>query len=96
MRESEVEQYLVTRIRDLGGQCRKVQWVGTHGAPDRLIGIPAYHPKPARHAFVELKAPGKKLEPHQLREHARLAAIGLVVLVIDSKAGVDAWADAQW
>ena len=38
--------------------------------------------------FVELKAPGKKPAAHQLREHARLMALGQRVEVIDSLAGV--------
>lgn len=38
----------------------------------------------------ELKAPGKKPEPHQQREHDRLRALGMTVDVIDSKEGAEA------
>jgi len=39
--------------------------------------------------LIELKAPGKPPEPHQVREHQRLRAAGLDVRVIDSLEGVD-------
>lgn len=40
-------------------------------------------------SFVELKATGKPPNEGQLREHARLRALGFDVRVIDSKEGVD-------
>jgi hypothetical protein len=39
--------------------------------------------------FVELKAPGKKPTPGQLREHARLRELGFRVEVLDSTEAVD-------
>jgi hypothetical protein len=39
---------------------------------------------------VELKAPGKTPEPHQVREHARMRDFGERVEVIDSLEAVDA------
>lgn len=39
--------------------------------------------------WPELKAPGKKAEPHQLREHERMRKMGQRVVVIDSYEGVD-------
>lgn len=41
--------------------------------------------------FVELKAPGKKPDHHQEREHARLRALGCNVFVLDSIEAVDAY-----
>ena len=38
---------------------------------------------------MELKATGKKAEPHQLREHERMRKMGQRVVVIDSMAGVE-------
>lgn len=46
---------------------------------------------PALTAWVELKAPGQKPEPHQAREHKRLEAMGQTVLVLDSIEAVDTW-----
>lgn len=94
-REAEVESYLTTRVRQHGGEVRKVKWLGRNGAPDRLIMFPTEQLTetltiPGTHAFVELKRPGEKPRPNQLREHDRLRACGFTVLVIDSFEGVDA------
>ena len=40
MRESTIEKYLVKRVKELGGEVRKVAWVGRQGAPDRLVMLP--------------------------------------------------------
>lgn len=87
MRESIIEKHLVKRVKELGGECRKVQWVGRRGAPDRLVMLPSLWT--GRTTWVELKAPGVKPEAHQLREHARMRAMGQRVVVIDSIEGVD-------
>lgn len=95
MREAEVEAHLVKRVRELGGEVRKVQWIGRNGAPDRLVMLPpelkdGRATSPAyRTIWVELKAPGQKAKPHQVREHARMTAMGQRVLVIDSIDGVE-------
>jgi len=85
----------------MGGEVRKVQWIGRRGAPDRLVMLPATWFKkleapfgltgnfPAQTIWVELKAPGKKPELHQLREHDRMRAMGQRVEVIDSLARVE-------
>lgn len=84
MRESEIEAYLVKRVRALGGECRKVQWTGRRGAPDRFVMLPD---RPA--FWVELKATGEKCSPAQKREHARMGELGQRVEVIDSPEEVD-------
>jgi len=94
MRESTIEKYLVKRVKALGGEVRKVQWIGRRGAPDRLVMLPTVAaPKPGmlirQTIWVELKAPGKEAEPHQLREHKRMRKTGQYVVVIDSLLGVD-------
>jgi len=92
MRESEIEKYLVKRVKELGGEAHKVVWPGRRGAPDRVVFLPgASFWDPNSCVWVELKAPGKKPEPHQLRVHERMRAMGQTVLVIDSKEGVDQW-----
>lgn len=40
MRESQIEKYLVKRVKELGGEVRKVQWIGRRAAPDRLVMLP--------------------------------------------------------
>lgn len=95
MRESQIEAYLVKRVKALGGEVRKVQWVGRRGAPDRLVMCPLlWHEGHAcahtAAVWVELKATGVEPETHQLREHKRMRAMGQRVVVIDSIEGVDA------
>ena len=99
MRERDIEAYLVKRVKAMGGEVRKVKWIGRRGAPDRLVMLPARkltqtldcawcNPKGIS-VWVELKAPGVKAEAHQLREHQRMQAMGQRVVVIDSLEGVD-------
>lgn len=100
MRESQIEAHLVKRVKELGGEVRKVQWTGRNGAPDRLVMLPPVKnetwSEPGRPVWnsphtcwVELKAPGEKAKPHQLREHDRMRAMGQRVVVIDSIEGVE-------
>ena len=97
MRERDIERYLCKKAKALGGEVRKVKWIGRRGAPDRLVMLPGVfmlkrgrdHVTAGRTIWVELKAPGKKAEPHQLREHKRMQALGQRVEVIDSFGGVD-------
>lgn len=91
MRERDIERHLVERVKQLGGEVRKVQWIGRRGAPDRLVMLPAGARWRELHAatiWVELKAPGEKVKPHQQREHERMRDMGQRVVVIDSIEGV--------
>lgn len=81
--EGKIEKALCDRIKALGGEVRKVQWIGRRGAPDRLVLLPG------RHVFVELKRPGAKLAPHQAREIERLRSFSMGVVVIDSLEHID-------
>ena len=85
--EREVEAALVKRVKLLGGEIRKVQWIGRRGAPDRYVLFPAGSHR--SNVWVELKAPGKKPDPHQEREHAVLRRAGEQVLVIDFFAKIE-------
>ena len=93
MREADIEKHLVGCVKERGGEVRKVQWLGRRGAPDRLVMLPLcgrLGPYSTLTGFwVELKAPGKKAEPHQLREHERMRRMGQCVVVIDSLEAVD-------
>lgn len=99
MKERDIERQLVARVLELGGEVRKVQWIGRRGAPDRLVMLPARtlsqsidcawcNPK-GMAIWVELKAPGVKPEAYQLREHERMRAKGQRVEVVDSFEGVE-------
>lgn len=83
MRESDIEAYLVKRVKALGGEIRKVKWIGRNGAPDRVVMLPTAL------LWVELKAPGEKCKPHQTREHKRMRVMGQCVEIVDSFESVD-------
>lgn len=78
MLEREVEQALVREVRKAGGIAPKFTSPGNAGMPDRLIILPGGHI-----AFVELKAPGQKPRPLQIRQMARLTDLGCMVRTLD-------------
>lgn len=84
LRERDIERELVRRVRELGGEIRKVQWIGRVNAPDRLVLLPG-----RRSVWVELKAPGKAPTAQQVREHNRMRRAGEIVEVIDSLDGIE-------
>ncbi len=83
MRESIIEAYLHERVREIGGDYRRVSWSGRKHAPDDLILLPG------KHLFVECKRPGEKPRPGQEREIERLRDAGFTVLVISTTDEVD-------
>ena len=83
VRESEVEDYLVKCVKKLGGEVRKVKWIGRRGAPDRVVMVCGLN------FFVELKAPGKKPNEQQQREIESLKSRDVAVYVVDSINAVD-------
>lgn len=105
MREATIEKYLVKQVKAVGGEVRKVQWIGRRGAPDRVVMLPEamrleesvvvkdikvmVKKADAALVWVELKAPGEKPTAAQEREHKRMRDVGQTVLVIDSLEGVD-------
>jgi hypothetical protein len=84
MRERDVEQYLVKQAKAYGGKAYKWTSPGNSGVPDRIVMLPG-----GRVAFVELKAPGKKPTALQINQQGSIARLGLPVVVVDSKEGVD-------
>jgi hypothetical protein len=93
MRESQIEDLLHQRIKDLGGDYRRVKWLGRRGAPDDYIMLlPRSTPRWWHEGFVgwvETKAPKKGPRPEQAREHERMRAYGIPVLVINSVELID-------
>ena len=78
MREKIIEQHLVKAVKNSGGIAPKLVSPGFDGMPDRLVLLPG-----GRMAFAELKAPGRKPRPLQLRRMAQLSRLGFRVFVID-------------
>lgn len=77
MLESYIERRVCDYAKRLGWLVRKLQWIGRHGAPDRLFI------KAGRIVFIEFKAPRKKPTKNQEQEIARLRAEGCEVYVVD-------------
>ena len=79
MREKQIEQRLVRAVKALGGISPKLVSPGFDGMPDRMALLPG-----GRIGFVEVKAPGQKPRPLQIRRHGQLTALGFKVYVLDS------------
>lgn len=89
IRESVIENYLVSECKKLGIKIRKVQWIGRRGCPDRLLiykgGV-----------FVELKRPkGGELSFHQIQEQKMLVENGFKVVNICTKEEVDQFINSE-
>ncbi len=78
MLERDIEDGLKKLAARLGGEVRKVKWIGRRGAPDRLVLLPGCS------VWVELKKPGEPLQDHQRREHERMRKAGLAVFTFDN------------
>jgi len=79
MQESSFEKRLRREVEKHGGLALKFVSPGKRGVPDRLVL------KSGGHAiFVEMKAPGKPLEPLQRKRSEQLRILGFPVYKIDS------------
>lgn len=95
MKERDIEAYLAKRVKQLGGACNKVVWVGRKNAPDRVLLLPAFMlrgkalPLKPTTIWVEVKNPdtiktfpSNAHERAQAREHERMRAMGQRVEVV--------------
>lgn len=101
--EGLIQAYGMVELKKRGCLVRKIGYEGRRGCPDHLVLIPmqpfgGVEPKPGnawmwhppRVVFIEYKATEEtRPEEHQLREHARMRAVGADVRVIGSKRQVD-------
>ena len=88
MRETRVERALTAVVKARSGWAVKLL-PSVSGLPDRIVLLPG-----GRIIFVELKAPGKSAEAHQLVVHERLRKLGFTVEVLSSVTLVEEWAAA--
>lgn len=79
MLEKEIERKLIKAVKATKGLCLKLTCPGFDGVPDRLVLLPS-----GKIAFIELKAPGKKPRPLQMKRMKQLLALGFPCYVIDS------------
>lgn len=84
MLERDVEKHFVKMVKAVGGEVRKVKWIGRNGAPDRRVMLPSWPP-----FWIEFKRPGEKPDDHQYREHARMRALGETVRIFDTIEQID-------
>ena len=84
MRESQVEAYLVKRVKEAGGTTRKLRWLCRNGAPDRVVMF-----KGGTLVFVEVKRPGGRVRLEQKLEHDDLRAMGQQVMIVETLEAVD-------
>ena len=89
MRESTIEHADTKATAAQGGLSLKFVSPGRANVPDRikLFPVPPEHQAIVAQyfRFAEYKAPNKKPRPGQVREHARLRAMGFTVEVLDKK-----------
>lgn len=78
--EKRIEQKMTQEVKKLGGRAVKFVSPGWDGVPDRIVFFPG-----GRVAFVEVKAPGKKLRPLQLKRKKTLEELGFRVYCIDGR-----------
>lgn len=89
--EIQVETHLVNRVKELGGMTAKMTIRGRAGWPDRLVALDG------ELILVELKRPrGGRLSAVQIELHKKLAATGVIVLVLWSIADVDRFFPPKW
>lgn len=97
--EEKVEDYLVEQVEKYGGITDKFCTPGRRGPPDRLVTWPRFStdvagPTHSKMELVEVKTLDEfgnptSLDPPQVNDHKRRAAVGCVVRVIWTKWQVD-------
>lgn len=81
---AKLQEYLMKRVKDSGGQYRKVRWVARRGCPDCFIWW-----EWPRAAFIEIKAADDTIRPEQRREIQRMQRYGLPVFIARSIADLE-------
>ena len=87
--ERAIEAGLIRIINSVGGLAPKFVSPGMAGMPDRLVLLPG-----GRILFVECKDTGQKLRPLQRYRKQQLEELGFSVMLIDTKAQLEALRDA--
>lgn len=84
IRESQIEKYLVDRVKSIDGICWKFTSPGVAGVPDRIILITGHT------YFVEVKAEHGRFDKLQHHRCRQIRDCGISVDIVRSKEQVDA------
>ena len=94
--EGKIQAYGMAELKERGCLVRKISYEGRRGCPDHLVCVPSFYDKKddyyysSQIIFIEYKKDeNTQPEPHQIREHERMRAVGADVRVIGSKEQVD-------
>jgi hypothetical protein len=87
MRERDIEAYLVKRVQAMGGEVRKVQFIGRRGAPDRLVMLPGFR--------LKLRAQGCDATPGSPRAVEWLTAMQREVAAAMPGSGRAVWVELK-
>lgn len=96
--EGEIVAYAKKRLKEKGCLCRKISYEMRRACPDMLVLVPdrlipvglAWDQENSCVLFLEFKKDeNTEPEPHQLREHERMRAVGADVRVIGTRQQVD-------
>ena len=93
--EGVIQEYGRKRLTEKGCLVRKISYEARRGCPDQLVLVPESETVSEYRfphvMFIEYKkAKNIEPEPHQLREHERMRAVGADVRTIGNKEQVDA------
>lgn len=86
MKESQIEKYLVRKVKEHGGLCYKFTSPGNPGVPDRLIILPD-----GRTIYVELKTEVGRLANIQKWQRSEMEKRGADVRVLYGMEAVKAF-----
>ncbi len=82
--EKQIEQAFARAVKARGGIALKLNPLGMSGIPDRMVLLPN-----GICFFVELKAPGQKPRPLQIRRMEQLEKLGFRCFVLDNKKQIE-------
>lgn len=83
-REFKTENYLLRELKKIGAKAYKLQFIGSPGAPDRLVLYSGLT------FFVEVKREkGGRLSPAQKLRFNEMVDHGVIVHIVNTKQSVD-------
>jgi len=86
MRESEIERYFIWAVAMKGGKTYKFRSVTQNGVADRIACLPN-----GDTWYVELKAPGGKMEPLQIEFQNEMRRLNQLHACLSTIEEVDQW-----